>query len=207
MLQLVAPKPDPVRVKPDAPKPPKYLTQSQLDSFRKATKPDPKAYALFGLMYAYGMRVSEVCALKMADVDLARARITVTRSKAGRTLEYPIPAPQMAALKSWLRHRPDVGPFLFISNKSDNQHGMNTRTVRRMFDDYATMACIEGAVLHSLRHTAAVHAIEAGISLPLVSDLLGHKSVKATAIYAQVTSKARDTMIGTLENSETVVRW
>jgi len=73
---------------------------------------------------------------------------------------------------------------------------------------YAAKAGLPASVAsHSLRHSIAVHSLEEGFGLEYVADLLGHDSIRSTAIYARITSRGRDEMMQRLDRSRYVVSW
>ena len=189
---------------------PRYLTQEDLASFRRAIVAAglPRDVALFGLMYRFGLRAAEVTLLLVEDLDLARGRIRIRRTKGGDWKEYPLPRDLVPALRRHLRQREDKGPFLFIGRQSNNQRGMIPLRVRQLFKHYAKLAGLSPAVSsHSLRHSIAVHSLEEGFGLEYVADLLGHTSIRSTAIYAKVTTPAREAMMRRLDRSRYVVSW
>lgn len=189
---------------------PRYLTQEELARFRKAVIGTGVArdVALFGLMYRFGLRAEEVTRLLLEDLDLSRGRIRIRRVKNGDTKEYPLPRDLVAPLRRYLRKRPDRGPFLFVGRQSNNQRGLTVLRVQQLFKEYATAAGLPAAVAsHSLRHSIAVHALEEGFGLEYVADLLGHTSIRSTAIYAKITSRGRDEMLRRLDKSRHVIAW
>lgn len=189
---------------------PRYLTQDELGRFRKAVVAgdSPRDVALFGLMYRFGLRASEATMLLLEDLDLARGRIRIRRAKGGDTKEYPMPRDLVPVLRRYLRRRDDKGPFLFTGRESNNQHGVKVLTVQRLFKQYARAAGLPPSVAsHSLRHSIAVHSLEEGFGLEYVADLLGHTSIRSSAIYAKVTTPARDEMMRRLDRSRHIVAW
>lgn len=189
---------------------PRYLTQEELGRFRRAvvTGGSARDVALFGLMYRFGLRASETTLLLVEDLDLARGRVRVRRAKGGDAKEYPLPRDLIPVLRRYLRKREDRGPFLFTGRESNNQHGLRVLQVQRLFKEYAQQAGLPSAVAsHSLRHSIAVHSLEEGFGLEYVADLLGHTSIRSTAIYAKVTTPAREAMMRRLDRSQHVVRW
>lgn len=189
---------------------PRYLTQDELARFRRAIVAGgtPRDVALFGLMYRFGLRAAEVTYLLREDLDLARGRIRVRRAKGGEWKEYPLPQDLVLPLRRYLRRRDDRGPFLFTGRQSNNQRGMIPLRVRQLFKHYAQLAGLPGALSsHSLRHSIAVHSLEEGFGLEYVADLLGHTSIRSTAIYARVTTPAREAMMRRLDRSRYVVSW
>ena len=80
--------------------------------------------------------------------------------------------------------------------------------VQQLFKQYAAAAELPSSVAsHSLRHSIAVHSLEEGFGLEYVADMLGHTSIRSTAIYAKVTTPARDQMMRRLDRSRYVVSW
>jgi len=189
---------------------PRYLTQEELARFRKGivAAGTPRDVALFGLMYRFGLRAAEVTYLLREDLDLARGRIRVRRAKGGEWKEYPLPRDLVSPLRRYLRRREDRGPFLFTGRQSNNQRGMISLRVRQLFKHYARLAGLPAPLSsHSLRHSIAVHSLEEGFGLEYVADLLGHTSIRSTAIYARVTTPAREAMMRRLDRSRYVVSW
>jgi len=188
---------------------PRYLDQGELRRFFQTIKRQgsTRDQALFSIMYRYALRAIETTYLLREDVNLARRRITIRRAKSGESKEYSLAEDLAAPLKRYLRQRIDRGPYLFTGRESSNQVGLDKSTIRRLFKEYSSAAGLPANISsHSLRHSMAVHAREAGWDLPALADLLGHKSVRSTMIYAQVRSKARDRMIEQLARSKDVVR-
>src|SRR5436190_6544945 len=120
----------------------------------------------------------------------------------------PPPATLVPALRRYLKKRVDRGPFVFTGRESTNQHGIPVLQVQRLFKSYAAQAGLPSTVAsHSLCHSIAVHSLEEGFGLEYVADLLGHRSIRSTAIYAKVTTPARERMIERLSKSRYVVAW
>lgn len=189
---------------------PRYLTQDELARFRQALAAggDLRDVALFGLMYRFGLRAVETTLLRLEDLDLSRGRIRIRRAKHGEPKEYPLPRDLVPVLRRYLRKRVDKGPFLFTGRKSNNQSGLRVLQVQRLFKAYARAAGLSPSVAsHSLRHSIAVHSLEEGFGLEYVADLLGHTSIRSTAIYAKVTTPAREEMMRRLDRSRFVVSW
>jgi integrase/recombinase XerD len=189
---------------------PRYLTQEELRRFHKAVVGggSPRDIALFGLMYRFGLRAAEVTWLLREHLDLVRGRIRIRRAKHGDAKEYPLPRSLAPLLRRSLRQADPDCPFLFTGRESDNQHGLQVLQVQRLFKRYAAAAGLAPTVAsHSLRHSIAVHALEEGFGLEYVADLLGHTSIRSTAIYAKVTAPGREAMVKRLDKSRHVVNW
>jgi integrase/recombinase XerC len=186
------------------------MTQDELGRFRRAVVAagDLRDVVLFGLMYRFGLRAIEVTLLLVEDLDLARGRIRIRRAKGGDGKEYPLPRELTPRIRRYLRKREDRGPFLFTGRQSNNQRGLTVLRVQQLFKHYASQAGLPDSVAsHSLRHSIAVHSLEEGFGLEYVADLLGHTSIRSTAIYAKVTTPAREEMMRRLDRSRHVVGW
>lgn len=196
--------------RPPGPPLPRYLTQDELGAFRRAVVAggELRDSVLFGLMYRFGLRAVEVSRVLVEDLDLARGRIRVRRAKGGDAKEYPLPRDLVPAIRRYLRKRLDHGPYLFTGRQSNNQRGLTVLRVQQLFKLYAAAAGLPPSIAsHSLRHSIAVHSLEEGFGLEYVADLLGHTSIRSTAIYAKVTTPARDEMMRRLDRSRHVVSW
>ena len=141
------------------------------------------------LLYATGIRVSELVGLDAGDVDRRRRVLRVLGKGAKeRTVPYGLPAD--VALESWLvRGRPrlatsDSGSAILLGLRGRR---IDPRTVRRVVHD--RLRTVSGAPdlgPHGLRHTAATHLLEGGADLRAVQELLGHRSLATTQIYTHV---------------------
>jgi integrase len=147
---------------------PKYLTQDELKHLF-ATIGSPRDRALFGLIYHYGLRVGEALMLTVDDINFTNYRITIRRSKNGLGGEKPLWRHTAKLLRSYLRERRDVGPYLFTGRKGPLQK----RQVQKLFTDYAKAAGIQARSVHSLRHSMAVHLLEAGRGIELAGPASG----------------------------------
>ena len=189
---------------------PRYLTQEELSRFRRAVHAggDLRDMLLFGLAYRFGLRAVEATRLLVEDVDPTRGRIRIHRAKSGHTKEYPLPRDFGRLIRRYLRKRVDRGPYLFTGRQSTNQRGLTVLRIQQLFKRYAKEADLPTSVAsHSLRHSIAVHSLEEGFGLEYVADLLGHTSIRSTAIYARISSKAREGMMQQLDRSQHIVSW
>ena len=180
---------------------PKYLTQDVLKRFFGAIQL-PRDKALFGLIYHYGLRVGEALMLTVYDVNFRNHRITVRRLKNGLGGEKPLWWHTAKLLRSYLRERRDVGPYLFTGRKGPLQK----RQIQKLFTDYADAAGIKERSVHALRHSMAVYLLEAGRGIEYVADHLGHKNIQNTRIYAQITNHLREQVFRELEQHPKIVR-
>jgi integrase/recombinase XerC len=145
--------------------------------------------ALLELLYATGVRVSELCALDVDDVDRDRHVVKVL-GKGRKERSVPFGLPALRALDRWCIHgrpiwvRERSGAALFLGVRGGR---IDAGTVRRVV--HARLAQVEGAPdmgPHGFRHSAATHLLEGGADLRSVQELLGHASLNTTQIYTHV---------------------
>lgn len=153
--------------------------------------------AIVELLLTLGLRVGELSALKVPDVnikgDIPRLRIRSTRGDQSRDL--PIPKDVRIALARWLKVRPkDSGPYLFVSQK---RGPLNPATVFRVISGLGKAVGLKLSP-QVLRHTAATRLIhEAGADVADVASLLGHRSLEPASRYVMVN---QNTLAGRLES-------
>ncbi len=144
--------------------------------------------AVLELLYATGIRVSELCGLDVDDVDRSRRLVRVLGKGAKeRSVPYGLPAEE--ALDRWVRAgRPALatarsGAALFLGARGGRLH---PTAVRQLVSRYAQAAGVPHVSPHGLRHSAATHLLEGGADLRSVQELLGHASLSSTQIYTHV---------------------
>ena len=180
---------------------PKYLTQDKLHRFFAAIS-SPRDSALFAVIYHYGLRVDEATMLTLEDVDLKNHRITIRRLKNGLGGEKPLWRHTAKLLRAYLRVRRDAGLYLFTGREGP----LKKRQVQNLFDGYAAAAGVSRRSVHALRHSIAVHLLDAGRGIDYVADHLGHKNIQNTRIYAQISNPLREQMFRDLERHPKIVR-
>lgn len=141
------------------------------------------------LLYATGIRVSELCGLDVDDVDTVR-RVVRVLGKGNKERSAPYGGPAAEALDTWLAHgRPAVatdrsGAALLLGRRGGRLDPRQARTAV-----HEVLSSVDGAPdmgPHGLRHSAATHLLEGGADLRVVQELLGHSSLATTQIYTHV---------------------
>lgn len=180
---------------------PHFLSQPEAEAL--VTEPDgdsPQALrdrAMLELLYAAGLRVSELAGIDQRDIDLPNQQVVVT-GKGDKTRVVLFGAPARAAIEDYLeRGRPRLTqgaePALFL-NRSGGR--ISTRSVQTIVRSAGVGAGIRQAVHpHLLRHTFATHMLEDGADLRVVQHLLGHSSIDTTQIYTAVTASRREALV------------
>ncbi|MGB9887690.1 MAG: tyrosine-type recombinase/integrase [Moorellales bacterium] len=142
--------------------------------------------ALVRLMLSCGLRLSEVCSLRAADLTLGgrSGRLTVRSGKGSKWREAPVPPEARKALKAWLEQRERLYPgseWLFPGR--DGNGPLSTSAAWRAVKKYAWKAGIPELHPHALRHTCAHNMLRAGAALTEVAAMLGHARLDTTARY------------------------
>jgi integrase/recombinase XerC len=145
--------------------------------------------AIMELLYATGIRVSELCGLDIDDIDEGRRTIRVL-GKGAKERVVPFGIPAERAVRQWRgAGRPHVaressGPALFLGARGRR---LDPRTARRVVHArIAATGSVPDMGPHGLRHTAATHLLEGGADLRSVQEMLGHSSLATTQIYTHV---------------------
>lgn len=142
------------------------------------------------LMTAYGagMRIGEACSLMTIDVDSERMVIHIRDGKRGHDRYVMLSPVLLEALRAYWRQERPVGVEVFPGEKPGTC--IQPQTVRRALQQALEKAGIKKRVTpHSLRHAFATHLLENGTDIRTIQALLGHSSIRSTAIYTQVSKK------------------
>jgi integrase/recombinase XerD len=145
---------------------------------------EPQYRALFTLVYATGLRLSEACTLETTDVDPARRVIRVRNGKGGKQRFVMLGTRLLMVLDEYRAAVRPPAPRLFSSSRG---RAMNAEVARAVLARAATELCLQKKVTpRTLRHTFATHLLEGGTDLRVIQVLLGHASIRATARYVHV---------------------
>jgi len=185
----------------------------EADVARLIETPDPadlagrRDRAILEVLYSTGMRIGELAAASLEDLDLL-GEVIKAKGKGKKERLVPLGRPALRALEDYLaiRHtlahgRPSTGsgrPELVEGRRTAprallvNKHGgrLSDRGIRRIFERHARAAGLSANVSpHSLRHSFATHMLNRGADLRAVQELLGHASLASTQIYTHVTTE------------------
>lgn len=180
---------------------PRALTPKEVDELleqpaRKNTPEARRDKAMLELLYATGLRVTELVSLDVADISLESDPVTVRCvGKGERERVLPLPQRPIDELRQYIFH---VRPRL-VRNRRETALFVNRRGERLtrqgfwlILKNYAKDAKLDKAITpHTLRHTYATHMLSGGMSLRHVQDALGHASISTTQIYTQLTDNQK----------------
>jgi len=177
---------------------PKFLEYDQIKKLLETPPTDnwlgARDRAIMETLYGTGVRVSELGALNIEDVDFL-GEVLHVRGKGKKERISPIGSSALQTIQHYMEFRnrraQSNGNFdskvLFV-----NKHGkrLSTRSVRRKMDKYLKMAGLDPTISpHTLRHSFATHMLNNGADLRSVQELLGHQSLSTTQIYTHLTTK------------------
>jgi integrase/recombinase XerD len=179
---------------PQAPRAlPKVLSCAEVDQLLSAVNSETpigiRDRALIELLYATGLRVSELVALKISDIDSARGLLTC-QGKGSKQRRVPIGRSALSWLERYLSVRRALftvhgSKYLFVS---DVGHALTRHLVWQLVKRYARLAGMEHISPHVLRHSFATHLMQHGADSRSVQSLLGHSDLATTQIYTHMTS-------------------
>jgi integrase/recombinase XerD len=176
---------------------PKPITLQQvlalIQEAAKATTPDARRdLAMLQLLYASGMRVSELVNLNMGDVSLAEAHVRCF-GKGNKERIIPVHDRAVQSIRSYLNEsrpvllRDDAERALFLNQRGGR---LTRQGFWQILKDYVKKAHLDIEITpHTLRHSFATHMLSGGADLRSVQELLGHANISTTQIYTQLTDQ------------------
>lgn len=152
------------------------------------------------LIYSAGLRVGELCSLKIWDIDFDRMTITVRQGKGNKDRCIPLSVLQKKGL---IQYYNKYGPsgFVFFSGK-DKSTPYSSRSVQHILNKAMEAAFIlkKGASPHTLRHTFATHLLENGTNIVRIQQLMGHSDIKSTLIYTRLVNANYGMVVSPLDS-------
>lgn len=161
---------------------PIVLSHDEIKKIIAATE-NSKYRLMISLGYACGLRVSEVTALKVADLDIDKLVVHIKNAKGRKDRISVLPKKLQNDLRNIIAGK-NADDFIFDSNRGGK---LTTTSLQKMFHKSLTKTNIKKpATFHSLRHSFATHLLENGTDVRYVQELLGHANIRTTQIYTQV---------------------
>jgi len=162
-----------------------------------------KHQAALSVAYGAGLRVAEVAALKVSDIDSERMMLRVERGKGGRYRNAILPADLLTLLRDWWKVGRQQGVMHAHGWLFPGQSGtkpISTRQLHRVVVEAARSAEIAKRVgPHTLRHSFATHLLEDGVDVRVIQALLGHCRLDTTALYTKVATRTVRAVISPLD--------
>jgi site-specific recombinase XerD len=159
-----------------------------LASFTGALRAPRRGFAVVRLALDMGLRCSEIANLTLSDIDWSAGTVTLKRTKSRRQDILPLPAATGRALADYLRHeRPTTtNPAVFVRRLAPRDQPIGVDAIRRVIRDAYRRIGLTHSRTHALRHTLACRLLEHGSSLKEVADVLRHRSLNTSLIYAKL---------------------
>ena len=146
---------------------------------------NPKHKLLISLAYGAGLRISEVISLKVKDVNLEELTIHLKNAKGKKDRITIFPEKIKNDLQCLIAGK-NPNDYVFESERGGK---LTERTAQKVFENALQTAGIKrDATFHSLRHSFATHLLENGVDVRYVQELLGHRNIRTTQVYTQVTN-------------------
>ncbi len=190
-----------------------YLTRDEIMLLLKqpdsSTQKGRRDLALLSLMYDSAARVQEICDLKVSSVRLSAPAIIRLYGKGRKAREVPLNTSCVEILRRYMDEnrltRPEMAEYpLFFNNQKVK---LSRSGVSYILEKYISMANENGGAIsskitpHCLRHSKAMHMVEANINLIYIRDFLGHESIETTQVYAKANPEAKRKAIETMESN------
>lgn len=170
--------------------PPRILKPTEYRALRDASRNDSRMFAIIELLLQTGIRIGELASLRLGDIKESAIHIRPIEKHEER--DVPLNKPAKEALERYLKTRPQVEDEHVFITKSGKP--FLVRNIRTAIERYFRLAEIENAKVNDLRHTFVAHHLKNGVSLVLLSKLLGHKRISTTERYLDyVKERAKDT--------------
>ena len=187
---------------------PQYLTRQQMEAlllapFKALPAPDQKArgrpvsvvacyrdVAILETIYSCGLRISELCGLRVEDLDAGEQLVRV-RGKGKKERQVPIGQPALAAIGAYWKRLPEppTGQSPVFLGHRRHPVPVGACMVARQLKKYLALAGLDPRLTpHKLRHSYATHLLDAGADLRSVQELLGHAHLVTTQIYTHLTT-------------------
>jgi integrase/recombinase XerD len=178
---------------------PKILGEDELSRLFNSLG-NVKHKAMLFTAYSAGLRVSEITALKIKNIDSERMQILIENAKGKKDRYVNLSPVLLDILRAYIKnYRPKPKEYLFESEQTGTEYP--TRTVQKIFQAAKDKAGIKKDIgVHSLRHSFATHLLEKGTDIRYIKELLGHFSIRTTERYLHVSKKALVNIISPLDD-------
>jgi type 1 fimbriae regulatory protein FimB len=174
-----------------------YLTQVEMDRLLAASKTSSRNpvrdYCALLLMFRHGLRVSELCGIKLSDINVETKEFHVNRLKGSDSGPHELYNGESQAVKAWLAERAKMNPSpdcdtLFISER---RKPLSRCTVWVMIDLVAKAAGLGHLDIHPhmLRHSTGFNLVNKGTDIRTIQGYLGHRAISSTVRYTKLDSK------------------
>ena len=178
---------------------PAFFNQDEITAVINVTK-NLKHKAMIMLAYSSGMRVSEVVAIKIKNIDSKRMCILIQRAKEKKDRMAPLSPVLLIMLREyWNAYQPKSDGYLFAGQTAGDPY--STRSLQMILEAAKSKAGIlKAGSVHALRHSFATHLLDKGTDVTMIMKLLGHNDIKTTLRYLHVTNRDMLQIISPLDD-------
>jgi type 1 fimbriae regulatory protein FimB len=174
-----------------------YLISEEIDKLLAASKRGSRNperdYAMLLLMFRHGLRVSELCTLKLSEVNLDTRELHVNRLKGSDSGPHPLYNGEVAAIRAWLIERAKMQPPASLNTLflSEHRKPLSRVTVWLMINQSAQAAGLDHLNIHphTLRHSCGYALVNKGTDIRIIQGYLGHRSISSTVRYTKLDSR------------------
>ncbi len=168
-----------------------YVTEEEFQALVESTKRSRHHWrdaSIFMLAFYHGLRATEVCNLRLQDIDLKHGRMWIERLKGSLSTEQPLLAQELRAIKRYLKQRGDSQlPWLFLTERGDQLTRFALNYLVRIAGERANLGFAVHP--HMLRHGCGYALANRGYDLRLIQDYLGHRSPIHTMRYTRTAAR------------------
>ena len=175
---------------------PRVLSESEVRQLLESAV-DLKEQTILMALYSTGLRLNELLHLEVQDIDSTKMQIRVHQGKGGKDRNVLLSQTLLDVLRRYFRR---YRPVTWLFYGQTPQQPLDDRTVQRMVRRLSEKAGLRpGVTTHTLRHSFATHLLEHGTQLPYIQELLGHRHLQTTMLYARISPHALSQVISPLD--------
>jgi integrase/recombinase XerD len=164
---------------------PKVMGENTVEKLLEAVG-TAKHKLMLSLGYGMGLRVSEICGLKLSDIDSDRMQVLIEAAKGKKDRYVNLPQCLLADMHTYYK---EYKPVKYLFEGADG-HAYSVRSAQHVFQQALHKAGVQKKLgIHSLRHSFATHLLENGTDISIIQQLLGHNDMKTTLRYLHVSKR------------------
>ena len=177
---------------------PNIMTEMQVEQLFKVPL-SLKERCVLGLLYGCGLRISEVCNLKIQDIDSCNSRIKIVQGKGGKDRFTLLPKTLLEQLRAFYVEENRPKEYLFTSPQTRKQ--LHVRSLQVVVNGAMQKAGFQSGrfTAHTLRHSFATHLLNQGNNIHVIKTLLGHSKLETTMIYLHLQHHTQLGIVSPLE--------
>lgn len=168
----------------------KWVSEKEVKSLRtaaRASRCSVRNELIILMLYRHGLRVSELCNLRVNQLDLELSKLHVARLKNGISFSHPISGDELRLIRRYLKIRKNKDfPYLFVSERGNQ---LSRFTVTKMIEACCKELDLRKITPHMLRHGCGYYLANKGYDTRVIQDYLGHKNIQNTVIYTRLSGK------------------